>query len=146
MTIRPAVDGDLPGIARLLEGAGLPTEDLPPQTSGFFVSFTGESLVGVIGLERYGGAGLLRSLAVDRNRRGRGTGQALCETLLRYSEAEGVRDLYLLTTDAAVFFERLGFAVIDRTLAPAEIKRSREFAGLCPETATLMFLRLPDTR
>ena len=53
-----------------------------------------------------------------------------------------MRALYLLTTTAVPFFERMGFAAIDRAEAPPAIAATREFATYCPESAVLMRRRL----
>jgi threonine dehydrogenase-like Zn-dependent dehydrogenase len=62
----------------------------------------------------------------------------LVEALLAEAWAEGAEDAWLLTTSAAPFFTRLGFAATPRDLAPPAIAATRLFAGLCPASATLM--------
>lgn len=53
--------------------------------------------------------------------------------LMRASKACGA--LYLLTTTAAPFFARHGYAVIERDHAPAPLQAAAEFAGLRPASA-----------
>lgn len=53
-----------PEILDLLQSARLPTEDLPDTLSDFFMAVDRQKPVAVIGLERYGTLGLLRSLVV----------------------------------------------------------------------------------
>ena len=48
------------------------------------------------------------------------------------------RSVFLLTTAAQRFFEKLDYAVIDRAAAPVAIRASAQFASLCPETAAVM--------
>jgi N-acetylglutamate synthase-like GNAT family acetyltransferase len=55
-----------------------------------------------------------------------------------------VADLYLLTTDADAYFDRHGFAVIDRDEAPAAIKSTQQFAELCPDSAIVMHRRVAE--
>jgi mannose-6-phosphate isomerase-like protein (cupin superfamily) len=55
----------------------------------------------------------------------------------------GVRDVYLLTTTAARFFERAGFATIPRDQAPLAICQTTEFRSLCPASATFMGKGVP---
>ena len=64
--------GAEPGaIRRLLASCGLPTADLTGELAPRFLgAFDGETLAGVVGLEIYEEAGLLRSLAVDPRYRG----------------------------------------------------------------------------
>ena len=98
--------------------------------------------MGAAGVEVYGGAGLLRSVAVDPDWRGRGLGQRLTEERLRWAAARGLGTVYLLTTTAAGFFPRLGFAPVARDEVPPEVRGSLQFAGVCPSTAAVMALRL----
>ena len=51
---------------------------------------------------------------------------------------KGVRSIYLLTTTAEAFFNRLGYERMGRSRAPSSIKRTREFAGLCPVSSVFM--------
>jgi len=100
-------------------------------------------LCGCGGIEVYGDVGLLRSLAVPPDQRGRGFGLALARRLVGWSVEHGLRELYLLTETAAGFFERkIGFDVVTRDEAPPEIRATDEFARQCPASAVLMRQRL----
>ena len=93
---------------------------------------------GVIGLEIHGADGLLRSLAVESAVQGQGCASSLYKQLEKYSRSMGIKTLYLLTETAEEYFERKGFHSISRELASDSIKQTREFSGLCPDSATLM--------
>jgi amino-acid N-acetyltransferase len=54
------------------------------------------------------------------------------------ARADGARQLVLLTETAQPFFVQLGYQVIERDDAPGEVKRSAEFASLCPASAVCM--------
>jgi amino-acid N-acetyltransferase len=63
----------------------------------------------------------------------------------RFAQSRGARDIYLLTTTAERFFERLGYARVQREAAPVAIQRTQEFSTLCSSSSTLMAKRLrPD--
>lgn len=132
---RPADSAVLP----LLVDAGLPTDDL---VAGHRVSFLAEGPPndpnGVIGLERFGPVGLLRSLAVSAGARGRGLGRTLVFAMEDKARASGVADLYLLTTTADGFFSRLGYERIRRDQAPEVIASTAQFSALCPSSAVVM--------
>jgi len=137
--IRCAHASDLAAIRRLLERAYLPTEDLTSAPGPrFWVLEAGAELVGVIGLDRAGPGGLLRSLAVAPAYRGQGIGRALIAQLEHEAQALGIAQLVLLTETAQAFFDRLGYTVIDRRKVPEELKQSAEFRSLCPASAVCM--------
>lgn len=130
-------------VIALLTAAGLPCVDVSRGMLGDFYGCGGpEGVVGVIGLEVYGDVGLLRSLAVSPVRQRAGHGRALVDALETHAATRGVEALYLLTETAERFFAKLGYQVIARTAAPQAIKTSREFTGLCPATATVMWKSL----
>lgn len=133
-----------PRLLALLDGAKLPFEDLIGHELDTFLAATAEdgSLLGAIGLESYGDAGLLRSLVVDSGQRGRGLGVALTRELERRAQEQGIRTLYLLTTTAAEFFPKLGYEPCDRASVPASIAATEEFRSLCPDTAVCLLKRL----
>lgn len=135
--IRPARSEDLDAARSILEDAGLPTTDLTVKHLAY-VAESGDRFVGVIGLELYGAIGLLRSLVVSANARAAGVGRRLVTALETSARGQGMEALWLLTIDADPYFERLGFAVMDRSTAPAAIRNTAEFAGLCPDNAILM--------
>jgi len=139
LPVRPAGHSDIAAIRVLLSAAALPTADLDTAPAlRFWVAVDGQLIAGAIGLECYGTAGLLRSLAVAPSHRNRGLGAALVETLEREARADGATLLVLLTETAEPFFGRLGYRATERAQVPVEIKRSAEFASLCPASAVCM--------
>lgn len=137
--IRAANASDVAGIRALLLQNGLPVADLETSAIAFFVAEEGDGLAGVVGIEVFGEAALLRSLAVAPDRRQAGLGQALVAEAEAYArEIAGARELLLLTTTAAPFFAKRGYAAIDRQTAPGSVQSSAEFRALCPASATCM--------
>jgi protein-tyrosine-phosphatase/N-acetylglutamate synthase-like GNAT family acetyltransferase len=129
-------------IDALLARVDLPVEGVEDQFPGaFVVARRGGRIVGVAALEQHGGDGLLRSVAVDPEERGTGLGICLTAERLAFARQAGLGAIYLLTTTAAGYYPRFGFATIDRASAPAAIAASREFASVCPSSATCMILR-----
>jgi len=131
-------------VRSLLTECQLPTSDLSPKNlEHFFGCGTAQTPKGVVGLEIYGTVALLRSLAVATDCRGIGCGKALVAEAERYAQSKGVTELYLLTTTAADFFERLGYRRSARENAPEAIRQTKEFSGLCPSSAAVMAKALP---
>jgi amino-acid N-acetyltransferase len=127
-----------PKIRALLTAAGLPTADLDERDMGdFLVAISGIEPVAAIALQRQGKVGLLRSLVVAADWRGKGMGAELCQALEARALTQGVTELWLLTMDAGPFFARHGFALQSRDDAPAAITGSEEFQSLCPASAEL---------
>lgn len=134
--LRPARCEEFGAIARLLTAADLPVDDLDAaMLDAFVVATEGGELVGVAGLEVYGSNALLRSLAVDAGHRSRGLGGSLVDAIETEARGRGVTALYLLTTTAGRFFERLGYSAHDRAAVPDSIAATEEFSSLCPDTA-----------
>ncbi|HQR56528.1 MAG TPA: arsenic resistance N-acetyltransferase ArsN2 [Burkholderiaceae bacterium] len=137
--LRSAVPDDLGRVVALLEHAGLPAADITPDgLADFMVAHDAAEIIGVAGLERHGEHGLLRSLAVAPDWRGRGLGAALVEAIEAKARALGVRSLLLLTRTAAPLFAARGYEEITRSQAPAAVQASTEFTVLCPASSTCM--------
>lgn len=137
--LRPAGVEDLAAIVSLLDASGLLTSDLVPQCgTRFLVAKEGREIEGVIGLERYGDIGLLRSLAVRPERRRAGIGAALTTALETHAAAEGLRSLVLLTNTAQAFFAGRGYRTIAREDAPPAVRSSSEFKAQCCASAVCM--------
>ena len=143
LEVRPAQPDDLPAITALLSECRLPTDDLTQDTlSAFFVVGSANQLLAVCGFETSGADGLLRSLAVLPNARGKRLGERLvarCESAARSS---GVHTLFLLTTSADAYLRRLGYADLPREKVPAAIAAHPQFRGLCPASAKCLEKRL----
>ena len=141
--IRPARPEDRDAVAALLEATALPPDGLDEQFGEpYAVAVADGRIVGAAGVEVYGDAGLLRSVAVDPAWRGHGLGRRLTEERLRWAADRGLDAVYLLTTSAAEYFPRLGFAPVAREEVPAAVRGSLQFAGVCPSTAEVLALRL----
>ena len=137
--IRRAQPGDRRLLVRWLEAAGLPTGDLTDaHMRRFLVMDDAETPLGMIGLECFGTAGLLRSLVVEPTARSAGVGRELVAALEQDAQREGVTELWLLTIDADGWFKKLGYTPSPRAAAPEAIRSTREFSGLCPDDAVLM--------
>ena len=136
---------DESSVRNRLSESGLPVEDITAQhLQHFFGCGSGSKLEGVVGLELYGDAALLRSLAVAAERRGSGLGSKLVAHAEGYARGKGVKSLYLLTTTAEAFFQRRGYAKIPRENAPPAVKATREFSGICPLSSAFMVKHLID--
>lgn len=134
-----AVSADLPAILSLLSSSGLPIADVKPDSHPeFLITRDNGRVVGVVGLERFGGVGLLRSLAVTPELRRHGLGLALTRALEERAATTGITSLVLLTETARDFFQRHGYQVIARQAAPASVQASSEFRTLCPDSAVCM--------
>ena len=138
ITLRQASNKDLGQVSELLSEARLPLDGVSECIDKFIVAEADGSMVGSIGLERYGDYALLRSAAVAESHRGKGIGHKLVDALLTRAEADGVKTMYLLTTTADAWFPEFGFATIDRSWVPKVVTASREFQGACPSSAIVM--------
>lgn len=140
---RPARPEDHPGIEALLRSCALPLAGVDAAITGFVVMEDDAGvLIGCAGLEEYGEYGLLRSVAVSPEARGRGVGARLTGAVVEEARRRGLRALYGLTTTAERYFPRLGFEVIGRGDIAAPIRRSEEFSTICPATAIALRLVL----
>lgn len=144
MQIRKANDADLDKIRNLLTANGLPAEDVSMTLiEGFLVvEEAAGTVVGSAGLEQIGSNVLLRSLVLTSELRGTGVAKALVAHLEDSARLLGQQDVWLLTTTAERFFERAGYERIGRDEVPGEVRSCRQFAVLCPSTATCMRKRL----
>lgn len=138
-SLRPPVSA----VQRLLAESQLPTADLTPALMQHFVACGApQDPAGVVGLEVYGPLALLRSLAVAASHRGSGLGRTLVAVAEAHAQSCGVQELYVLTTTAERFFERMGYERTERDAAPAAIRGTSEFTSLCPASAAFMRKRL----
>ena len=135
--LRPAQGKDLPGIVALLMVCGLPSSDLNAAIlTHFHVIESAGRLVGVACLEVAGSHGLLRSVAVAPDFRGKGLAGRLVEATETASRKSDLSALYLLANDAnaASYFGRIGYLPIDRARVPAVLLALPEFSQLCPQS------------
>ena len=134
--LRSAVQGDLESVKSLLLEAGLPTDGVEDQfPAQYKVATAAGSVVGVAGLELHGDVGLFRSLAVRSEFRGAGVGSTLVRDRTECARALALNQVFLLTTTAPTYFEKLGFRRGERGAAPEALAKSKEFASVCPSSA-----------
>ena len=138
MVVGRLQENDFSTLEVLLSQAGLPVSGIRAIQNEFVVAREGEKVIAAGAIERHGPDGLLRSLVVDPEFRGKGMGILIVETLLSSVDS----DLYLLTETAASFFERFGFELVPRSEAPDDLRKSEEFRCLCPESASFMRRRV----
>lgn len=138
--------GDLAQLENLLLGNNLPAEDCADQAQNFYGIYDGNDLIAAGGLEPAADAALLRSVVVHGQYRGLGLGKRITDFLIRLADSEGRESIYLLTETAEAYFENLGFKRIDRVEVPPAILNTRQFASLCPDTASCLQMKLATPR
>lgn len=127
---------------RFLSLNNLPFSDLSATNSLLYAYYENGILIGSGGLERYGDVVLLRSLAVASTGRSRGVGRYIVQDLMAKVKEQNIHSIFLLTETAHAFFLKFGFQDISREEVPEPIKKSSEFAHVCPTSAAVMELRL----
>lgn len=140
--LRQASAADLPAVRRLLATADLPLDGLDDHADRLWVWDAEGQVAGAIAFERYGTAGLLRSLIVDPTQRGTGLGRFLLQSGLDQMHAAGIRDAYGLTTTIPDWLVRLGWTEVAKDTLPPALHQSMELRGACPDTARAFHLRL----
>jgi amino-acid N-acetyltransferase len=138
LTLEPASIDQHDAVCDLLSDNHLPTVDLEAHIGAFTLATCKGVVVGTAGLESYGELALLRSLCVAKSYRSRRIGEALVSAVSSRALAGGVRELYLLTTDAESYFASLGFAPVERQHVPSSIRGTAQFSSLCPSSAVCM--------
>lgn len=138
MIIQTATEQARTAIIGLLQSEKLPTEDLPAVLDDFLIATEDDNLVGLIGLERYGTAGLLRSMVVHPDYHNRHIAERLVLQLEETAKASGITAMYLLTETAEKYFSQKGYKTIARSNVPQTLMQSSEFSHVCPVSATVM--------
>ncbi len=137
-----AKHSDFSAIKALLTELQLPAANVGTGNELFIVARDGEVLVGCVGIEVFGKAALLRSLAVVPARQGEGIGSALFKRAMAEALAGGAKAMYLLTTAAEKLFARFGFKPVARDEVPAEVSTSAEFSSPYPASTACMGIRV----
>jgi len=112
----------------------------------FLVMREAGQVVGAIGLQHAGGAGVLRSLVVCPTLHRQGRGAALVAAPEQLAVRRGMDDMYLLTTTVPTFFALLDYLRVERASAPPAVQETVQFSTLCPASAVCMHKRLRATR
>ena len=140
ISISAATLADVPRICELLSSSNLPTAGVEENWKTFVVARTSDAIVGCGGAEAYQFAALIRSIAVEPSHRKAGLGRRIVRQLLDRLAARGLREFYLLTTDAEGYFRKRGFKTIDRDEVHPQLFASPEFQDACPSDAICMRL------
>ncbi len=141
ISIARAQTVDRTAIESLLEANGLPTVgfEFAAATAVVARAETGAGeILGCAAIEPYGSVGLLRSVCVAPPLRSAGLGRRLVAEAEAIATDLGIGQLYLLTETAGDWFPRLGYELVTREAAPAQLLGSPEFAGACPDSALLL--------
>src|SRR3989442_11526434 len=121
---------------------GMPADDVGDARLLFWRFETTDMPVGCGGLEIHGSDALLRSLVTLPPLRQVGMGAAMVTVLETEARALKCRVIYLLTASDTRLFGRLGYAACARSDVPEAVRASRQFAALCPPSATAMVKRI----
>jgi amino-acid N-acetyltransferase len=130
-------------LQKFLQLNQLPHTDIKLQ-GNLFIGYHDEEgkLIGSGGLELYGDAALLRSVAVDETLRGKSLGKKIVEDLVEKARGLQVNNIYLLTETAHDFFIKKGFNDVSREEVPEAVRNSTEFSQLCPASASCMIFKI----
>ena len=139
VTLRRA---DLAQLEALLQDNHLPTEDCAEQAQHYCASYAGDELIAAGAIEPVAQWGLLRSVVVREDYRGRGLARRITTHLLNQARDEGRTAIYLLTETAQTYFADLGFVTMARADVPKAVSLTRQFGSLCPDSASCMYLPL----
>lgn len=107
--LRKARADEIEAVRALIVGEQMPAIELERWIEEFWVLDDGGELVGCAGVELYGPAAVLRSVAITPSLRGTGKGIRLVQHCLDYAREGGAKRCYLFTMTAENFFPKFGF-------------------------------------
>jgi N-acetylglutamate synthase-like GNAT family acetyltransferase len=130
--IRMATEQDLATLVDFLEKANLGTEGVR-ETIEYFLLMEDESgrLRATLGVEPFGGNGLLRSLVFTSGVKENEI-LTLFEQILRLTKEKNISSLFLATNKQASvpFFEMLGFSVMEEEDLPEDLYQSEHIKNI----------------
>jgi glycerol 3-phosphatase-2 len=150
--LRPPGEPDLPDLKALLTSSGLRADDVGDRLEetvvaelhrdpGVIVATACLQDVERPGAEMAARTGLLRSVAVREDLRGKGLGQLVTAGAVRACRSRGITEVFLFTETAERFFRRMGFSAVDGERIPPQVALIARAAEECP-TAVGMGLSL----
>ena len=123
---RDLAPGDEPTANVLLQATWFPVLELWLEPAGGkrtrAVLAYGRVVMGVVVLDEYGDAAVLRALAVRSTHRRQGHGRSLVEFIVRHAYQTGVGRMYA-ASGTPWFAEEVGFEVRERELLPEDARR-----------------------
>jgi len=140
LLFQPASQTDWNEIRNLLTANRLQVQGALNHLSNFVVATENGRVVGAIGMEVYGDIGLIRSLVVASNMRGRKVARRLIKQLISRARTRQVGALYLLSGPADDLFYAFGFEKMARADMPTKLYVSSEMQG--PSSASPTGMRL----
>jgi glycerol-1-phosphatase len=152
--LRAAAQGDVPNLIALLTSSGLHAHGAGDRLQQTVVAERGEEpgpIVATACLEEVDEAGdpvgqaprrgILRSVAVRPDLRGKGLGQLVTAGAITTGRTRGITEVFLFTETAERFFQRLGFRTVHRDDVPSPVIQTAHATEECP-TALAMTLYL----
>ena len=133
---------DLRQLEALLRANHLPAADCAEQAQHYCACYQGDQLIAAGAIEPVAQYGLLRSIVVCEEHRGRGLARRITSHLLEQARDEGRVAIYLLTETAQAYFAGLEFVPMARAEVPTAVSQTRQFASLCPDSASCMYFPL----
>jgi UDP-N-acetylmuramate: L-alanyl-gamma-D-glutamyl-meso-diaminopimelate ligase len=119
---------DRASIDALLASYSLPAVIASDAVDSLVVRNPDGSMTAAVSLQTVGDNAFLFGLAVDPSRRGQGLGWVMGDAVLRLARTQGVRTVYLATTNAADFFgSRLGFRPVEIEAIDPSIRDTANF-------------------
>jgi len=142
LQFQPASQSDWNEIRNLLTANRLQVQGALNHLNNFVVATENGRVVGAIGMEVYGDIGLIRSLVVASNMRGRKVARRLVKQLIARAHTRQVGALYLLSGPADNLFASFGFEKMARADMPTKLYVSSEMQGSSSTSPTGMRLIL----
>jgi len=141
-TIVPLRDTDAQTATALLAASGLPLAGWSEPNVDRWGAHEDGRLVGIVALEAHGRHGLVRSLAVAPEARGRGLATALVAHALAEGGRRGLETMTAVTETIPDLIVRWGFRELPRSELPDALRASPELQDACPASARTFVLEL----
>lgn len=145
MFLRRAVPTDLDAITSLLNECDLLELEFEKHLANFIVLIRQGKLIGCGGMEIYGDAALMRSVAIHPLFQRLGLGELVYGALEIDARMRFLTEAFLFTFEAKTFFERRGYSLSDRGSMPASMHESAEYRDCCCDSAHVMRKQLSQT-
>ncbi len=93
-------------------------------------------------ISRIGRNSVTSFIAVKDSFQKQGLGKELTNKVINEAGKRAKASIYLLTTDAELFFVRMGFQKIIKASAPDILKKTKQYSEICSDSAVVMKIDL----